>query len=74
MMKNKAIYMLKELDELHLSSIFAGDKLKRFYPRQQLQLGHALNLNYKKLLNLDNLFLNNGNSNFFDVPDNICDL
>lgn len=72
--KDKGTYMLEKLDESHLSSTFAGDRLKRFYPRQQLQLDNAPNLDYEKSPNLDNFFLNNGNSDLSNVLDDISDL
>lgn len=36
LVKDKGIYILEELDGSRLASIFAGDRLKKFHPRQRL--------------------------------------
>lgn len=66
--------MLEKLDRLRLFSIFAGDRLKKFDFWQRFYLNYILNLDYKELPNLKDFFSSNGNSNFFDVPNNIFDL
>lgn len=71
------MYIFEELDGSQLAGTFAGDKLKKFYPHQQLQLDYASNLNYEEILTLDNFFLDDNNSDYFDVSDNwsaICQI
>lgn len=72
--KEKGTYMLKELDGLRLAGIFAGDRLKRFHPRQRLYLDHVPVLDLEELPNLDNFLLSNGDSDLSDVPNDISDL
>lgn len=43
--KEKSMYLLKELNRSCLAGIFASDCFKKFYFRQQLYLDHAPNLN-----------------------------
>ena len=47
--KDKSTYILEELDRSQLAGTFADDKLKKFHPRQQLQLDHAPNLDHKEI-------------------------
>lgn len=75
-MKDKRIYIyiLEKLNGLRLSSRFAGDKFKRFHSWQQLHFDYAPDLDFEKLPNLNNFLVSNGNSNLFDVPDDIFDI
>ena len=72
--KDKGTYMLEELDGSRLAGTFAGDRLKKFHPRQRLHLDHAPNLDHEELPNLDEFLLSDGNSDLSDVPDDISDL
>ena len=72
--KDKGTYMLEELDGSRLSGTFAGDRLKRFHPRQRLHLDHAPDLDLEELPKLDDFFLSDSNSDLFDVPDDISNL
>ena len=47
--KDKNTYMLEELDRSRLAGIFAGNRLKKFHPCQQLKLDHASNLDYEEI-------------------------
>lgn len=42
--KEKGTYMLEELGGSRLAGTFAGDRLKKFHPRQRLRLDYAPNL------------------------------
>lgn len=55
-MKDKSMYILEELNRLHLSSTFAGNKLKKFQPQLQLHLDYIPNLDYEELSNLEEFF------------------
>ena len=68
-MKDKGMYILEELDRSQLASTFAGDRLKNFHPRQQLQLDHTPNLDHEKIPTLDNFLIGGNDSDFSDVPD-----
>ena len=71
----KGTYMLEELNGSRLAGTFAGDRLKKFHPRQRL---HAPNLDLEELPNLDDFLLSDGDSDgdsdLSDVPDDIFDL
>lgn len=68
--KDKGTYMLKKLDRLQLASKFAGDKLKKFHARHQIQIDHIPNLEHKEILTLNDFFVSNDNSDFFNTFDN----
>lgn len=65
--KDKGTYLLEELDGSYLAGTFSDNKLKKFHPWQRLHLDHAFDLDLENLLNLDDFFLNNGNSDLSDV-------
>lgn len=73
-MKDKGTYLLEELDGSRLAGTFAGDRLKKFHLWQRLHLDHASDLDLEDLPNLDGFLLNNGNSNLFDVHDDLSNL
>lgn len=68
------MYIFKQLNRLHLSNTFIDNKLKKFHFWHWLYLYYAINFDYKKLSNLDNFFLNNTNSNFSNIPNNLFNL
>lgn len=61
--------MLKKLDGLQLADIFAGDRLKKFYPHQKLRLNKAPDFTYEVMPTFKNFFADDNNK-FFDVADN----
>ena len=71
--RDKGTYMLEELDGSQLAGTFAGDRLKKFHPRQRLHLDHAPNLDHEELPNLDEFLLSDGDSDLSDVPDDLSD-
>ena len=68
--KDKGTYILKELNRLRLAGIFAGNRLKKFHPRQQLQLDHAPNLDHEKIPILDDFLAGDSDSELSDTFDN----
>ncbi len=70
MVKDKGTYMLEELNGSRLASTFVGERLKKFHPRQRLQLDHAPNVNNEEIPTLDN-FLSDGDSELSDAPDDL---
>lgn len=56
MIKVKGLYILKQFNRSHLSSIFVDDKLKKFQFWQRLYLDHVFNLDHKKLSNFKDFF------------------
>ena len=70
MVKDKGTYMLEELDGSRLADTFAGDRVKKFYLRQRLQLDHAPNLNNEEISTLDD-FLADSDSELSDAPDDL---
>lgn len=71
--KNKDTYILKELNGLHLAGIFAGDRLKKFYPRQELQLNQIPDLTHEIMPNLENFLANDGDE-LSNMPNNFYDI
>ena len=69
--KDKGTYILEELDGSQLAGTFAGDRLKKFHPRQQLQLDHAPNLDHEEIPTLDDFLIGDSDSDLSDVPDNL---
>ncbi len=69
--KDKGMYILEELDGSRLAGTFAGDRLKKFHPRQQLQLDHTPNLDHEEIPTLDDFLTSDSESDFSDVPDNL---
>lgn len=69
--KDKGMYMLKELDVSQLIGIFIGNRLKKFHLRQQLQLDHVTNLDYEKISTINDFFIGNNDSDLSDVPDTL---
>lgn len=67
--KEKGTYMLEELDGSRLAGTFAGDRLKKFHPRQCLHLDHTPDLDQEILPNLED-FLAANDDNFSGIPDN----
>ena len=68
--RDKGTYMLEELDGSQLAGTFAGDRLKKFHPRQQLLLDHAPDLDNEEIPTLDEFLAGDGDSNLSDAPDN----
>lgn len=64
--------MLEEQDGLRLAGTSAGDRLKKFHPRQRLCLDLAPDLNQEVVPNLKD-FLTIDNGDFSKVPDNFAD-
>lgn len=70
MVKHKGTYMLEELDGLRLAGTFAGDRLKKFHPRQRLQLDHTPNLDNEEIPTLND-FLAGDSSDLSDASDDL---
>lgn len=66
--KDQGTYMLEELNGLRLAGIFARDRLKKFYPRQELCLNQILNLTHEVVTTIKNFLLDDGDK-LFNVPD-----
>lgn len=60
--------MLEELDGSRLAGTYAGDRLKKFHPRQQPRLDHSPNHAQETLPTLDDFSAADDN-NLSDVPD-----
>ena len=71
--KDKGTYMLEELDGSRLAGTFAGDKLKKFHPRQQLQLDHVPDLDLEERPNLDEFLAGDSDSDLSEAPDDFLD-
>lgn len=67
--KDESTFLLEKLDRLRLAGTFVGDRLKEFYPCQQLQLDNALNLDHKKIPTLDDFFTGDSDSKLSDASD-----
>ncbi len=70
--EGKGTYMLEELDGSHLAGTFAGNRLKKFHPRQRLHLDHIPNLDQEVVPTLED-FLATDDDNLSDVPDYFSD-
>ena len=70
--KEKGTYLLEELDGSRLAGTFAGDRLKKFHPRQQLRLDRAPDLDQEVVPTLENFLADD--SDLSDVPDDVFDL
>lgn len=73
LVKDKGTYMLEELDGLRLASTFAGDRLKKFHPRQRLQLDHAPDLDHEEIPTLDDFLAGDDDSDLSDAPPDLPD-
>ena len=62
--KEKGTYLLEELDRSHLAGTFAGDRLKKFHPRQQLRLNHTPELDQEVVPTLEDFLATD--------DDNLC--
>ena len=58
--------MHEELDGSCLSGTFAGDRLKKFHPRQR-RLDHTPDLDLEEMPNLDDFLAGHSDSNPSDV-------
>ena len=70
-MKEKGTYLLEELDGSRLAGTFAGDRLKKFHPRQQLRLDRAPDLDQEVVPTLEDFLADD--SDLSDVPDDVFD-
>ena len=70
--EGKGMYMLEELDGSHLAGTFAGDRLKKFHPRQQLRLDGTPDLDQEVVPTLED-FLATDDGDLSNVPDNFAD-
>lgn len=64
--------MLEELDGSRLAGTFAGDRIKKFHPRQRLRLNHTLDLVQKVVPTLED-FLAVDDDNLSEIPDDFSD-
>lgn len=72
--EGKGTYMLKELDGSRLAGTFAGDRLKKFYPRQSLRLDHVPDLTREDVPTLEDFLTDDRDDDeLSDVPDNFSD-
>lgn len=67
--KDKGTYVLEELDGSRLAGTFAGDRFKKFHPRQRLQLDHAPDLDREEIPTLDNFLAGDSDSDLSDALD-----
>ena len=67
--KDKGTYMLEELDGSRLAGTFAGDRLKKFHPRQRLQLDHVPDLEHEEIPTLDDFLAGDDDSDLSDASD-----
>ena len=67
--KDKGTYMLEELDASQLAGTFADNRLKKFHPRQRLQLDHAPDLDGEEIPTLDRFLADDSASDLSDAPD-----
>ena len=72
--KDKGTYMLEELDGSRLAGTFAGDRLKKFHPRQRLQLDNAPDLGEEEIPTLDNFLAGDDDSDLSDAPPDDFDI
>lgn len=70
--EEKGTYMLEELDGSRLAGTFAGDRLKKFHPRQRLHLDHTPDLDQEVVPTLED-FLAADDDNLSDVPDDFLE-
>ena len=70
--EEKRTYLL-ELDGSRLAGTFAGDRLKKFHPRQRLHLDHTPDLDQEVVPTLED-FLAADDDNLSDIPDDFSDL
>ena len=70
--EGKETYMLEELDGSRLAGTFAGDRLKKFHPRQRLRLDRTPDLDQEIVPNLED-FLAADDGDLSDVLDNFAD-
>ena len=71
--KDKGTYMLEELDGSRLAGTFAGDRLKKFHPRQELRLDQTPDLTHEVVPTLED-FLADDSDELSDVPDDFYDV
>ena len=71
--KDKGTYVIEELDKLRLAGTFAGDRLKKFHLRQQLQLDHVPDLDLEEKPPLDKFLADDRDSDLSEVPDDFLD-
>ncbi len=69
--KDRGTYIVEELDGSRLAGTFAVDRLKKFHPRQRLQLDHAPNLDHEEILTLNDFLAGDSDSDLSDAPDNL---
>ena len=62
--RDKCMYMLEELDGSLLGGTFAGDRLKKFHPRQRLQLDHVPDQGDEKIPTLEEFLAGDSDSDF----------
>ncbi len=71
--RDKCTYMLEELDGSQLAGTFAGDRLKKFYPRQRLQLGHVPDQSDEEIPTLEEFLAGDSDSDLSDAPPDFSD-
>ena len=60
--------MLEEIDGSRLAGTFAGNRLKKFHPRQRLQLNHVPVQGDEEILILQEFITSDSDSNLSDAP------
>ncbi len=71
--RDKGTYMLKELDRSRLTGTFAGDRPKKFYLWQRLQLDHVPDQGDEQILTLEEFFRGNNDNNLSDASPDFSD-
>ncbi len=66
---DKGTYLLEELDGTQLAGTFAGDRLKKFHPRQKLCLGHQPDLDHEIVPNLEDLLASESDDALSELDD-----
>ena len=65
--------MLEELNGSRLAGTFAGDRLKKFHPRQRLHLDHDPDLDLEERPTLDDFLASDSDSDLSEAPNSFPD-
>ena len=71
--RDKGTYRLEELDGSRLVGTFAGDGLKKFHPRQRLQLDHVPDQDDEEIPTLKEFLAGDSDSDLSDAPPDFSD-
>ncbi len=71
--RDKGTYVLEKLVRSRLAGTFAGDRLKKFHPRQRLQLDNSPDQGDEEILTLEKFFAGDNDSDLSDAPLDLSD-